>query len=1483
MAAPSARNRLTANSAPSLVPKNARRLKQPEAASTTGYCLQASGGQGAPAALTMPSVTSDSATFEAWIQTTSEAEQAIFLSQNDSGGLCVIELAANALWLYWYPSDTSVSLYSKDVTVVADGQWHHIAVVFDHGVIRIYKDGVLTGDALSVPGGQSTGTSLGIGGYSSRVFDGQIYGVRVWNTARSTAQIQGYMFTELTGQEAGLVGLVALCTFENGAMVNQVTGQDGTLTSNGKIIEATVPSTPPAGEVWTLTTTGTVATPPTLATGAIVYCENMIPVPVQRPGYSDGRACSIDIQSGGQNWTYDASTGLTGDFSMVEISHTLGSLGNAVYAAVTVSPSNEELPPSLYVDEIDIRTGARLWRAAVDLGQYGYGQQLEFTSFPAEANGLVMLGGMFQQIQDLTYGGVFVALDTAASGAQAWHIAIPNLVDPKPLPLSGFTRAVISNGIAVFGANYNSDFLGSAVTVYAVNPASGTILWTKNLPGAMDAAAPLIANNTVYVGTGASLIALSLQTGEQLWSFSTNGNIESRPAVVGNTVYLGSMDGDFYAVQVTPAASGPGYVATELWRVPIGNGGISTDIALEDGIAYFGTAGDQATLVPTIYAVDLATEGNDVVSYTIPNGDVVLSDAVANGIVYFYSSSTVYAVNMSNVMHEFNVQTALMVENYDTTKSPPVGTDTAYRVTITLMDPAKKPRPFQAVKLSAVGTLTVTSGLQTYTISPTQPQPLWLQTDGSGQVVIAINGVVDPAAPLLHCPALIAWASFMQPNEAIVIYPDHDNLSQLATMQATNPDPSDPDSKGLDTAKGYNGQPVLQSAYQDENSRQQIADAIKNTVGNRNTASAPRGSASSSTKYLAFPEYMPFATYQPQLGDTSRAFAPGAVPDWQLSYAAGVSFTPLSSAEAEEHFKAHFRQGPPGAPGSIFTDIEDFFENVIHGVEEVAEATWHWTEGAVETIIKTAENEYHLIISKIEDAITAVVGFIKKVIYDIKEFFQFLSYLFDFKDILNTQNEILSGIQTGLGNLQTWIDNEISIGLPEVTGLFASWEGKVNGYFGTLIGGLQGQTIETYHAQNNDPNVAYRHNGKDRSSQCTWFTQKLKDNVGGSGNSSGTAGMTIRGGRNAALMTPFPRQKLAESVPGDDPIAAIGLVVDDFFGALYTNSGVAEATGATDNLFTTLPELFSDPNTFLQNGLADILTLLKDIADALLDIGNDLAKFLLKIVQAVLNAIMGVVDAPLSIPIISDLYKAITGQELTFLNLIALLVAIPTTIITKLMNALSTPEAGSPFTEPGWSDDTSAKIANGIGLIIGGIIDPLATLASIPDAPSMLRQFFGILNDVDTAFVFFNLITQPWILEGGTIENVQDGVFWATALFPIASNVYAMYGASDNGSANAKSYSETGWYYGNFIYGIVYAVLSVVYAVEWPDDYTAVDTVINILGGSLPFLLDPLRQNEADVPDVALAKLLCEEVAAIMTFLNYFVIESAGSDKPLAP
>ena len=207
------------------------------------------------------------------------------------------------------------------------------------------------------------------------------------------------------------------------------------------------------------------------------------------------------------------------------------------------------------------------------------------------------------------------------------------------------------------------------------------------------------------------------------------------------------------------------------------------------------------------------------------------------------------------------------------------------------------------------------------------------------------------------------------------------------------------------------------------------------------------------------------------------------------------------------------------------------------------------------------------------------------MIYDIKEFFQSLSLLFDFKDILNTQNEILSGIQTGLGNLQPGsITNSVSASPRE---LACSLRGKARS---TVISiayrGPAGPDDRTYHAQNNDPNVGVPPQWQGPLQPVHLVHSKTQGQRRRERQFLRYRGHDDPRRSQRGTHDPVPRQKLAEFVPGDDPIAAIGLVVDDFFGALYTNSGVAEATGATDNLFTTLPELFSDPNTFLQNGLA---------------------------------------------------------------------------------------------------------------------------------------------------------------------------------------------------------------------------------------------------------------------------------------------------------
>jgi len=61
---------------------------------------------------------------------------------------------------------------------------------------------------------------------------------------------------------------------------------------------------------------------------------------------------------------------------------------------------------------------------------------------------------------------------------------------------------------------------------------------------------PAVIGNTVYVTStlGNTTYALTADTGNLIWSFQTNGNIYSSPAVADGVVYFGDYDGIFYAI-----------------------------------------------------------------------------------------------------------------------------------------------------------------------------------------------------------------------------------------------------------------------------------------------------------------------------------------------------------------------------------------------------------------------------------------------------------------------------------------------------------------------------------------------------------------------------------------------------------------------------------------------------------------------------------------------------------------------------------------------------------------------------------------------------------------------------------------------------------------------------------------------------------------------------------------------------------------------
>ncbi|NKQ35068.1 MAG: LamG domain-containing protein, partial [Chloroflexi bacterium] len=117
--------------------------------------------------------------------------------------------------------------------------WTHIALVHENGVLRAYKDGVEVG---STPSGATVQPNTGalpvlhIGGIMNNAervwaFEGQIDEVRIWDTARTGAEITQDMNHTLAGNEAGLAAYYKMSD-GSGLTLTDNTGNSWTGTLN---------------------------------------------------------------------------------------------------------------------------------------------------------------------------------------------------------------------------------------------------------------------------------------------------------------------------------------------------------------------------------------------------------------------------------------------------------------------------------------------------------------------------------------------------------------------------------------------------------------------------------------------------------------------------------------------------------------------------------------------------------------------------------------------------------------------------------------------------------------------------------------------------------------------------------------------------------------------------------------------------------------------------------------------------------------------------------------------------------------------------------------------------------------------------------------------------------------------------------------------------------------------------------------------------
>jgi len=274
--------------------------------------------------------------------------------------------------------------------------------------------------------------------------------------------------------------------------------------------------------LWTFATGGRVFSSPAVIGGRAYF------------GSDDGTLYAVDTQTGTEAWHFETGGPVRSSPAVTNGQVFFGSYDGNFYA---LDADSGELVWRFET------TGERRWRAANLDGMTPAGEVHTdpwdfFLSSPAVADGVIYFG---------TGEGMLYALD-ASTGAVRWAFETVDTIHSSPAVSAG----------TVYVGNMEG-------RLYAVDADTGEPRW--HFQAGVDStyfnqhglqSSPVVAGGRVYIGgRDGGLHTVDAQTGEAVWKFDTNGSwVLGSAGVRGDRVYLGTSDTNMLrAVDVTTGES----------------------------------------------------------------------------------------------------------------------------------------------------------------------------------------------------------------------------------------------------------------------------------------------------------------------------------------------------------------------------------------------------------------------------------------------------------------------------------------------------------------------------------------------------------------------------------------------------------------------------------------------------------------------------------------------------------------------------------------------------------------------------------------------------------------------------------------------------------------------------------------------------------------------------------------------------------------
>ncbi|MDD5035287.1 MAG: hypothetical protein PHE55_11085, partial [Methylococcaceae bacterium] len=484
---------------------------------------------------------------------------------------------------------------------------------------------------------------------------------------------------------------------------------------------------------------------------------------------------------------------------------------------------------------------------------------------------------------------------------------------------------------------------------------------------------------------------------------------------------------------------------------------------------------------------------------------------------------------------------------------------------------------------------------------------------------------------------------------------------------------------------------------------------------------------------------------------------------WQVTFLeTGLRYHTLDREQAELAL-AQYRTLPKTA--DIFgydLDWGDVLQVVEDGLAIVEDFTVNAFNGTIswsfKLVVNGIETAFEAIVEGAEQLVNLVELVFEKIAAAFDELFRWLGYIFNWPDIVRTHDQVKFVMN------QTFQFSQTALTFVKE---------KIDGGFD----GLSEQVQQAFDVLKSNPFINDSSLTGLRQSNQALAPADMQDAM----DNDVVRSAFMANAQNASSMGGRRLASPEAMAVTEDLIATLENYANEF----------KDANEAFQQALDYFRKATEHPDQFLQNSIKGVLSLVETLALAVLDTVRVVLDAVLDAAAALLEAIWSTLNETWDIPFISDLYKTyVSGNELTMLDVIALLIAVPTTVLYKILRGTAPfPEGDQNGIANFQSQFSLSRLLEGSGMGPGKLPIPLGgealTSTALLSGPALLiYSIMGVASSTclsylvaladasqalenpglelfsSSAVLVFEILDQglniPWLTDDLNYDNTSD-------------------------------------------------------------------------------------------------------------------------------